>query len=209
MYKKNICPRCNKKELVEIVYGMPSSEMFDYAKKGLIKLGGCEEIFPFVDESKEYYCNNCECEINLENDKDLIFEYRVIRAFKGPFNNTLFSLRIYNRKENNLEYSSSDEDLFEIKDYDIKNFINIVNNNLEVFNIKEIPFPSVLDGVEDYFYIKQDKLKLSISGFNFFYYMNNDECPECIIPLVNILDSLCKDLIKKGCQKEIKNYIYD
>ena len=121
----------------------------------------------------------------------------------------LFSLRIYNRKENNLEYSSLDEDLFEIKDYDIKNFINIVNNNLQVFNIKEIPFPSVLDGVEDYFYIKQDNLKLSITGFNFFYYMNNDECPECIIPLVNILDSLCKDLIKKGCQKEIKNYIYD
>lgn len=209
MYKKNICPRCNEKELVEIVYGMPSSEMFDYAKKGLIKLGGCEEIFPFVDESKEYYCNNCECEINLENDKDLIFEYRVIRSFKGPFDNTLFSLRIYNRKENNLEYSSLDEDLFEIKDYDIKNFINIVNNNLEVFNIKEIPFPSVLDGVENYFYINQDNLKLSITCFNFFYYMNIDECPECIIPLVNILDSLYKDLIKKGCQKEIKNYIYD
>ncbi|MBQ6841238.1 MAG: hypothetical protein IJO63_03895 [Bacilli bacterium] len=209
MYKKIICPRCSKKELVEIIYGMPSSEMFDYAKKGLIKLGGCEEIFPFLDDTKEYYCNNCECEINLENDKDLIFEYRVIKAFKGPFNNTLFSLRIYDRKENNLEYSSLDEDLFEIKDYDIKNFINIVNNNLEVFNIKEIPFPSVLDGVEDYFYIKKDNLKLSITGFNFFYYMNNDECPKCIIPLVNILDGLYKDLIKKGCQKDIKNYFYD
>ena len=78
MYKKTICPRCNKKELVEIVYGMPSSEMFDYAKKGLIKLGGCEEIFPLVDESKEYYCNNCECEINLENDKNLLFDHKDI-----------------------------------------------------------------------------------------------------------------------------------
>lgn len=52
--KNPICPKCNKK-LVEIVYGMPSSEMFKKAKNKEVKLGGCE----ITEYDPKYYCYNC------------------------------------------------------------------------------------------------------------------------------------------------------
>jgi Zn finger protein HypA/HybF involved in hydrogenase expression len=38
---KYICPNCKAKEGVNILYGMPSPELFEKAERGEIALGGC------------------------------------------------------------------------------------------------------------------------------------------------------------------------
>ena len=49
------CPNCEGK-LIEIIYGMPTCEVGEKAKKGELFLGGCiiEE-----DNPPKYHCNNC------------------------------------------------------------------------------------------------------------------------------------------------------
>ena len=71
LYQENIkcCPNCNN-ELIKIVYGMPSNEMFQKAEKGEIYLGGCI-ILP---NNAVYYCSKCEKkydkDLNEKNDDD-------------------------------------------------------------------------------------------------------------------------------------------
>ena len=49
------CPKCGSK-LLEIVYGMPDSDVGDKALKGEVFLGGC-----MVDDiNPKYHCNICE-----------------------------------------------------------------------------------------------------------------------------------------------------
>jgi hypothetical protein len=38
---KYICPSCKAKEGVDIIYGMPSPELFDMAERNEVALGGC------------------------------------------------------------------------------------------------------------------------------------------------------------------------
>ena len=65
------CPKCGEK-LIDIVYGMPGSELFEAAERGEIVLGGCE-IF---DDQPEYHCKNCDIDYSrnlkkkFENKED-------------------------------------------------------------------------------------------------------------------------------------------
>jgi len=56
--KSRRCPACGSTKTVEIVYGMPSYNLYLEEKAGKIKLGGC-----CIDEtSPAYYCKDCGCE---------------------------------------------------------------------------------------------------------------------------------------------------
>lgn len=55
MTRRYDCPKCNKNDGVDIVYGMPSPELAEQAEKGLIALGGC-----IVEENQPVYrCLDC------------------------------------------------------------------------------------------------------------------------------------------------------
>ncbi len=56
------CPKCGK-ELVRIVYGMPTAETFEAAERKEVFIGGCE----VGDNMPVYHCYNCI----LDFDKDL------------------------------------------------------------------------------------------------------------------------------------------
>ena len=55
------CPKCNN-NLIEIVYGMPSSELFEAEERGEVMLGGC----CVSDNDPKYHCKNCD--INFSRD---------------------------------------------------------------------------------------------------------------------------------------------
>jgi hypothetical protein len=57
MREKNAkrCPRCGSADVVPIVYGEPSREMFEDAREGRIALGGC---LVSVD-SPDHLCDSC------------------------------------------------------------------------------------------------------------------------------------------------------
>ena len=59
------CPVCNKK-LVQIIYGMRTSEVFEKVEKKEAYLGGCE-VFIGLEQLK-YHCYNC----NNNFYKDLV-----------------------------------------------------------------------------------------------------------------------------------------
>ena len=59
------CPVCNKK-LVQIIYGMPTSKVFEKVEKKEAYLGGCE-VFIGLEQPK-YHCYNC----NNNFYKDLV-----------------------------------------------------------------------------------------------------------------------------------------
>ena len=66
MTRKYICPSCNEKTGVDIVYGMPSEELAIKAELGEIALGGCD-IEP---NQPDYRCLSC----GFEWDKTRQFE---------------------------------------------------------------------------------------------------------------------------------------
>lgn len=82
-YTKQKCPICKKEELVKIVYGLPAPELFELADKGLVKLGGCCVPIDFRGNRNNYYCNNCEKDIEVY-PYDIIFEYKVNSAWGEP-----------------------------------------------------------------------------------------------------------------------------
>ena len=65
MIKK--CPKCGNK-LTEIIYGMPSPELFEAAKRGEVILGGCCECY----DDPEYRCKKCD----LDFSRDLMKTYK-------------------------------------------------------------------------------------------------------------------------------------
>ena len=56
------CPKCGK-DLVPIIYGLPTSEAAEASSRGEVFLGGCG-VYP---NSPKYHCYNC----TLDFDKDL------------------------------------------------------------------------------------------------------------------------------------------
>ena len=51
------CPKCGATDPLEIIYGLPSAEMSEAAKNGVIALGGC-----IIDpDSPAYRCRNESC----------------------------------------------------------------------------------------------------------------------------------------------------
>ena len=61
------CPKCSA-GLVEIVYGMPSYELFEAAERGEVVIGGCEVI----GDGPKYHCKNC----NIDYSRDLKKSYK-------------------------------------------------------------------------------------------------------------------------------------
>jgi len=52
------CPTCGSSEVVPIAYGLPGAEMWDAAKEGRIRLGGC--VVPSSDEwDDRWACPAC------------------------------------------------------------------------------------------------------------------------------------------------------
>ena len=49
------CPRCGSTDATPILYGYPSGEMADAAKRGEIELGGCI-VWP---EGPDFRCRDC------------------------------------------------------------------------------------------------------------------------------------------------------
>ena len=61
------CPKCGT-ELMEIVYGMPSYELFKAEERGEVVIGVCE-VF---EDGPEYHCKKC----NLDFSKNLKNTYK-------------------------------------------------------------------------------------------------------------------------------------
>lgn len=55
------CPRCGE-ELLEIIYGMPGSELFEASERGEVILGGC----CISGDDPAYHCKKCK--INYSQD---------------------------------------------------------------------------------------------------------------------------------------------
>lgn len=53
--KPEKCPKCGGK-VVNIVYGMPSNELFEQAERGEVVLGGCT----ISDTMPEWACTKCD-----------------------------------------------------------------------------------------------------------------------------------------------------
>jgi hypothetical protein len=58
------CPKCDKKNAVEIIYGFPTDESFKLFKDGKVKLGGCCHEIGAPDRS----CPDCKHEWDSEID---------------------------------------------------------------------------------------------------------------------------------------------
>ena len=52
-----ICPKCKSNDVIPIVYGMPTEELFEESKKGNFLLGGC-----CIDDSAQWHCKKCDYE---------------------------------------------------------------------------------------------------------------------------------------------------
>ena len=50
------CPTCGSRRAVPIVYGYPTSELFEEAERGDVRLGGCV----IGTESPDYECRDCQ-----------------------------------------------------------------------------------------------------------------------------------------------------
>ena len=53
-----ICPNCRSKNVISIIYGLPTEDIGKEAEEGKVKLGGC----CVTDNDPEWYCKDCEIE---------------------------------------------------------------------------------------------------------------------------------------------------
>ncbi len=54
--KRKTCPKCNSKNDVSIVYGLPDEKLGKEAEEGKIHLGGC----CVTGNDPKWHCNDCE-----------------------------------------------------------------------------------------------------------------------------------------------------
>lgn len=66
-----VCPRCGSKEIVKIVYGLPSQETIESQRKGEIAIGG--DIAPEKDGDFSRYCKKCKREFNARTGKEVVW----------------------------------------------------------------------------------------------------------------------------------------
>ena len=52
---KQKCPECRSKEVIPIIYGLPTYDTWIKAEKGKLLIGGC----CFSDYSPKWHCKNC------------------------------------------------------------------------------------------------------------------------------------------------------
>jgi hypothetical protein len=58
---KKRCPRCGSDDVLPIVYGLPSRQMFEDARDGRIILGGeASASAVFIGQSPAYGCDVCD-----------------------------------------------------------------------------------------------------------------------------------------------------
>lgn len=80
LYKK--CPKCGSNNVINIIYGMPSYELFLESEKGKVRLGGCE----IIEGCSEYACKDCNHEWNKQQILDHAYgKITRVRAFVGGF----------------------------------------------------------------------------------------------------------------------------
>lgn len=68
MIRKYICPTCKEKTGVNIIYGMPSPELFESAERGEVALGGCL----ISDENPERHCTACGAEWRIKRKPNIL-----------------------------------------------------------------------------------------------------------------------------------------
>jgi hypothetical protein len=56
--RKAVCPKCQSKEVVKIIYGYPTHKLFEEARAEKVKLGGCV----ISSDSPNYACKSCRHE---------------------------------------------------------------------------------------------------------------------------------------------------
>lgn len=61
------CPKCGER-LIEIIYGMPGSDLFEAEERGEVILGGC----CLSGDDPKYHCKNC----NIDYSRDLKKTYK-------------------------------------------------------------------------------------------------------------------------------------
>lgn len=74
-YRK--CPQCGFSNTIRIVYGYPSSEMFELQNEGKVMLGGC----CLSEHSPQYHCKDCGNQWNREDSIE--HEYNKIRGIRA------------------------------------------------------------------------------------------------------------------------------
>ncbi len=55
------CPKCNSRNIIPIIYGYPTHEMFEESDNGECILGGCC-IVPYEESENsfdQYHCKDC------------------------------------------------------------------------------------------------------------------------------------------------------
>lgn len=203
MYKKELCPECGKEELVKIVYGFPAPELFELADKGLVKLGGCCVPIDFRSNRKNYYCNNCDKEIEVY-PYDIIFEYKVNSAWGEP----IFRLTISKAEEFNVEFSSFDENGIEgIGSISNEQINELLEKYIKLFDIEEIPMSPVLDGVENSFYFKYKRKKKRLTTFNIDYYNEQENAPDEAKIIIEFVKELFNLLNKNNIKENLLYYL--
>lgn len=54
-YNSITCPSCHDSNMAPIIYGFPTPEMIDLARKDMVALGGLN----FVPDGPTHYCYSC------------------------------------------------------------------------------------------------------------------------------------------------------
>lgn len=65
--KKYICPACKAKEGVDIIYGNPSTKLFELAARNEVALGGCV----IEDRQPDRHCLACEHDWQIKRRNSL------------------------------------------------------------------------------------------------------------------------------------------
>lgn len=197
MFKKAKCPICGREELIEIIYGYPSNELFELSEKGLVKLGGCCLPINYDDNIKYYYCKSCRKEIKMANkDNKNLFRYMLKDTYGIICHEDIL---IVDSKEDNvilnpkLEYPLK----FSINYDDILKIKNIINNNPYLFKIKEVPIPEhILDGSRNEMIFWNGRVVNSFETCNLWYW-NKENCKSRNVKTVLKIFNEIAEILKK------------
>ena len=150
-YKK--CIRCGSKNVLNIVYGYPSSELGQDARDGKVVLGGC-----CIEEgSPDYYCKDCTQEWNIIQAIESAYQkIRIIKASIGGYGGPWYEVEIdlvklkvsWCGKEINAEEMHEESVEHKINKYNRESLLEILKI-LDLLNWKsEYMDNSVRDGTQ-------------------------------------------------------------
>lgn len=124
---------------------------------------------------------------------DVILSYTLNNAW-GRF---IDGFMIADKKEYNIVLNgpfATENMKFTIPYEEIKKIKDILNKNNSVFNIKDIPMPSVLDGTEHEFYFASKKNIISFEAFNLWYWLEEDDVPKDVKVILSVVKEINKIL---------------